>query len=385
MINIIKEIINENKDWILDTWNKIESKISVTSDRIRDGMPYTTRNGVYDDRQYDYPAWWTNSFWCGILWHMYKETGEEKYRKYAESIEEKLDEVLYGFDDLHHDEGFMWLLTSVMNYKITKNEKSRRRALVAASILAARGNIAGGYIRAWNRFGTSDNAGWSIIDSMMNIPILYWASDIIGDARFKRIADMHANKTQKEIVRSDGSVNHIVIFDEETGETLETPAGQGYGSGSSWARGQAWAIYGFIQSYQWTRDINYLNTAKKIAHYVISNLVLNNYIPLCDYRQPYDSSLLDSSAGAVTACGLIEIAKEVPDFEKALYLRHALRLMKALDEKCAVWDDSNEAILISASSEFHHDKSTNNVKNGSLIYGDYYFVEAVCKLKELIG
>lgn len=147
-----------------------------------------------------------------------------------------MDQVLHSYDELHHDVGFMWLQSSVMNHELTGNERSRQRALLAASVLAARGNIAGGYIRAWNSWD-GNNAGWAIIDCMMNTPLLFWASERSKDDCFKHIGVMHADKTMREFVRDDGSVNHIVIFDEKTGEFLDNPRGHGYESGSSWSRG----------------------------------------------------------------------------------------------------------------------------------------------------
>lgn len=377
----MEAILKEHEDFIAATWEKIVGKISVTANRIQDGMPYTTRDGKYDDCQETDASWWTNSFWSGILWHMYKDTGIETFKQYATSIEAKLDQVLLDYDGLHHDVGFMWLLTSVMNHGLTGDEQARKRAMLAASILSARGNIAGGYIRAWN----GNNAGWAIIDCMMNIPLLFWASQQSGDNRFKHLAMMHADKTLRAFIRADGSVNHIVVFDELTGEPLETPAGQGIKSGSSWSRGQSWAVYGFAQAYHWTGKQDYLDAAKRVAHYTLANLALNGYIPLCDYRQPGDSTQLDSSAGAITACGLIEIAKAVPEDEQALYLESALRILKALEEKCAVWDQSDECLLKDGTSQYKQSPGVYEVKNGALIYGDYYYVEAIAKLRELLG
>ncbi|SDD56045.1 unsaturated chondroitin disaccharide hydrolase [Paenibacillus sp. UNCCL117] len=376
----MKEALHAHQEFILHTWDRIAAKLSVTSDRIQDGMPYTTKNGVYDDCQDD-AGWWTNTFWTGILWQMYRETKEEKYKEYARSIELKMDQVLYGYDELHHDVGFMWLLSSVMNYELTGDDQARRRAMLAANVLSARGNLAGGYIRAWN----GDNPGWAIIDCMMNIPLLFWASEQSRDARFKHIGVMHADKTAEHFVREDGSVHHIVVFDEETGEVAEIPRGQGYESGSSWSRGQSWAVYGFAQAYHWTQKTEYLQTAKRIAHYTLSCLALGGYVPACDYRQPADSDLIDSSAGAITACGLIEIAKAVPEAERALYLESAIAILRALSERCAVWDQSDECLLTGGTSAFHSDPASRyTVFNGALIYGDYYFVEAVCKLKALL-
>ncbi|MGG1517583.1 glycoside hydrolase family 88 protein [Paenibacillus oryzisoli] len=378
----MQAVLKNNEAFIKETWNRIADKIAVTSERIKDSMPYTTKNGVYDDCQTDDASWWTNTFWTGILWHMYKATGQESYKQYAQSIEAKMDAVLHGYDELHHDVGFMWLLSSVMNYELTGDDQSRKRAMLAANTLSARANIAGGFIRAWNG---DNNAGWAIIDCMMNIPLLFWASEQAKDDRFKHIGVMHADKTLKHFLREDGSLNHIVIFDPNTGEMLDNPGGQGVKSGSSWSRGQGWALYGFSQAYNWTKKPEYLQAVKRIAHYVLSCLAVNNYVPLCDYRQPADSQLLDSSAGALAACGLIEIAKAVPEDEQALYLESAVRILKALSEHCAVWDLSDECLLTDGTSAYHSDpEGRYHVHNGALIYGDFYFVEAVAKLKELL-
>lgn len=369
--------INSMELFVSELWRKIERKVNVTSERLKDTMPYTTEDGRYDDRQ-DVFVWWTNSFWAGILWHMFRETGADKYRIYAESIEAKLDKFLYDYDGVDHDAGFLWLLSSVLSYETTGNDKSRKRALLAASVLAARSMPNGGYIRAWN--GAVNN-GQSIIDCMMNIPLLYWASKQLQDDRFRRIADLHAQATLTHLIREDGSVHHIVAFDEQTGAVKAYPPGQGFASGSSWSRGQSWALYGFAQSYHWTGRDEYLSAAKRVAHYILANLALNDYVPLCDYRQPSDSDMLDSSAGAIAACGLIELADCVPEAESRLYLESALRIMQALDERCGVWDDSSEALLTNGSCRFYASEMIGGVKNGSLIYGDYYWIEAVCKLK----
>lgn len=120
--------------------DKIVRKVDLISDRIKDTMPYTTKDGIYNNKE-DNKSWWTNTFWCGILWMMYKETGNQKYMNFAKSIEEKMDSVLYNYDELDHDVGFMWLLSSVYNYEITGDTKSKSRAMLAASVLASRANI----------------------------------------------------------------------------------------------------------------------------------------------------------------------------------------------------------------------------------------------------
>lgn len=370
----MKEILSENKDWVEDVWKRCKDKVYKTSARIKDTIPYTTKNGKYDDKSGpDSIAWWTNSFYAGILWLLYNDTKDETFKNYAEGVEKRLDEALYGYEGLHHDVGFMWLLTSVANYTLTGSKKSYQRAMLAASTLASRYNVEGGYIRAWNG---ENNKGWAIIDCMMNIPILYWASKMTGDERFEYIARHHATKTMNCFIRPDGSVNHIVNFDPKTGEVVETIGGQGYGVGSSWSRGQSWAVNGFAQSYNATGDVAYLDAAKRVANYFISS-VSDDFVPRVDFRQPAEPDLKDSSAGAIAACGLIEISKVVTEYEKPLYLNAAINILKALDEKCGAWDEDEEAILKYGTEAYHN-------KNGihmALIYGDFYFMEAIDKLR----
>lgn len=185
---------------------------------------------------------------------LYRDTGDEQYAEIARHTEKKLEKCFTDFYGLHHDVGFMYLLTSAANYKLTGSEDARRNALHAANLLAGRFNPAGRFIRAWNETGDKDVRGWAIIDCMMNISLLYWATRESGDPRFHQIALMHADTTLKNFIRPDGSVRHIVEFDPETGAFVRDYGGQGYEQGSSWTRGQGWAVYGFANSYAHTSD-----------------------------------------------------------------------------------------------------------------------------------
>ena len=362
-----------NDAWVEDVWQRISKKLPVTAEAVGENIAYTTdEKGKY--AEHEGICWWTNGFWPGLLWLMYKETGDAFYRHYAERIEERLDEALMHFEGLHHDVGFMWILSALADYRLTGNQKSKDRALLAAGLLASRYRIDGGFIRAWNE----DKRGWAIIDCMMNIPILYHASELTDDDRFANIAKAHADKAMEVFVRPDGSVNHIVVMEPETGEVIETLGGQGYCVGSSWSRGQAWAIYGFALSYIHTKNKAYLDTAKRVAHYFLADLAMkDDYVPDCDFRQPKEPVVKDSSAGAIAACGLIEIAKHVDEREKDLYLTGALKILKALDKRCGIWDDSSEALLKDGAEAYFATES----HGLPLVYGDFYFVEAVLKLK----
>ncbi|SDG10418.1 unsaturated chondroitin disaccharide hydrolase [Fontibacillus panacisegetis] len=371
------------KEWLDGVIAKVTKKMDIVSERSRNKIPYTTINGMHDDKSVDNPSadvadginWWTNGFWGGMLWLMFHETGNEKYKEIAQISEVKLDRSFDEFYGLHHDVGFMWLPTSVANYKLTGNQESRKRALHAANLLAGRFNLAGGFIRAWNDLEEGDTRGWAIIDCMLNIPLLYWASEETGDPRFKQIAMRHADTSMSAFVRPDGSVNHIVEFDPFNGGVIRTHGGQGYGEGSSWTRGQTWALYGFMMSYIHTGKDEYLQTAKRVAHYFMANIPENGIIPV-DFRQPEEPGLMDDTAAAIAACGLIEIAKAIGGYESRSFLTAALKLLRTLDESRIDWSPDTDHFLLYGTGAYH-----SKTHHHAIIYGDYYFMEALFKLK----
>jgi unsaturated chondroitin disaccharide hydrolase len=285
-----------------------------------------------------------------------------------------MDEALEGFEKLHHDVGFMWLHTAAANYRLTGSADSRRRALHAANILAGRYNPAGKFIRAWNG---EDRAGWIIIDTLMNLPLLYWAAKETGDPRYSFIAQSHADTAVNVIARPDGSCNHIAVLSAESGERLETPGGQGYAPGSSWSRGQSWAVYGFSLSFRHTGQVKYLDAAKRTAHYVISNFALNDWLPLVDFRSPPEPLKYDSTAAMICACGLLEIAEHTGEHERGLYTNSALNILKACEKAFANWDSETDGVIGRGTAAYHGGPEDTEVP---IIYGDYFFTEAVLRL-----
>lgn len=363
------------KEWAGEIFEKLDYKLNIQAERLGDLIPYVPENRRYVDMGEKDIVWWTNGFWAGVMWQMYNATKKEIYKRTAESNEDRLDTAFNQYTGLHHDVGFMWLHTAVANYRLTGSERSKARGLHAAHLLAGRYNPRGKFIRSWNR----DRAGWVIIDSMLNIPLLYWAKETIGDPRFGFVAEDHADKVMNNIVRLDGSVNHIGVFDPYTGEMLDTPGGQGYEAGSSWSRGQAWAIYGFALSYLHTGKQAYLDTAKKVAHYFIANVAKTDYIPLVDFRSPEEPVQWDTSAGVCAACGFLEIAKHVGEHEKELYISAAVNILKSTEQKYANWNTEEDGIIDFGTGSYH-DKENTEVP---IIYTDYYFVEAILRLQDL--
>ena len=212
---------------------------------------------------------------------------------------------------------------------------------------------------------------------MMNIPLLYWATKETGDPRYRFMAEAHADMAMRDHVRPDGSVNHIVVHDHFTGEVLETLAGQGYEVGSSWSRGVSWALYGFVLSYIHTGKKEYLDTAKRVANYFIS-CVCDDYLPRCDFRSPDEPVLYDSTAGAIAACGLIEIAKNVGEYESNVYMNAAVNMLKAMGEQFGDFNPETDPVLLMGTEAYH---AADKGKHIPIIYGDYYFAEALYKLR----
>ena len=357
-------------DFTEEVISKLKKKMPIALKKAKDldFIPYTVKDGQWQPGPFDGICWWTNGFWPGEMWAMYRLTGDEAYKVEAEHAEQMLDAAFADYDHLHHDVGFMWLISSGANFRMTGNDQSRKRTQLATNLLAGRFNPAG-FIRAWN----TDCTGWAIIDCMMNLNLLYWASDYTGDPRFRKIAMTHADTAMKHFVREDGSCNHIVIFDPETAEVVDAPAGQGYAPGSSWSRGQAWALYGFTLSYLHTGKQEYLDTAKKVARYFVSQ-VQEDWAPRCDFRQPKGDDLKDMCAGMIAACGLLELARiggeEADDFFNA-----AVKILKATDANYADWTDERPAIVTHCTGSYHG-KDHNIAMN----YADFYFIEAVLKL-----
>jgi len=357
---------------------KIDAKMQHVTLRSRNKLPDgVDENGIHIEKT---PTWWVNGFWGGLNWLLYHHTGNEEYLKTAKRSEELLDKGLAMNSVIHHDVGFMWHLTSGASYRLTGDEDSKRRSLFAASTLFSRFVLDGGFIRAWNSAG-SDN--WTIVDTMMNLPILYWASDVIKDDRFTRIAKAHADMALIDHIRPDGSVVHIAEHDRETGEVVKTYGGQGIREGSSWSRGQAWALYGFALSYLHTGEERYLDGAKRVANYFIANCC-DDWLPRVDFRAPSEPVYYDSTAGACAACGLIELAKLLPEDEGGMYMNAAVNILRAMGDKFMNFDPATDDMLGYGTVRYPApglDFSKCGV-HVSIMYGDFFYTEAVLKLLE---
>ncbi|ASA24876.1 glycoside hydrolase family 88 protein [Paenibacillus donghaensis] len=365
-----------DRTWIDEAWRQSLEKTWQNMHRIGARFPHASKGGVYELAG---PEWWTAGFWPGMLWLLYGESGRQELKAAAEECEAAMDAVLDGYVRLDHDLGFMWTLTSVANYKLTGSEASRIRAMKAANYLAARFNLKGGYIRAWNPWREGErNEGIAIIDCCMNTPLLFWASRTSGDPRYAHIAEAHMDTVLRYFIREDGSVYHMINFAPETGERLEGLGGQGYAPDSAWSRGSAWAIYGLTLAYHHTGKAAYLTAAQRTANFFLSRLA-EDQVPAWDFRAPQQlQSLRDSSAASCAASGLILLGETTGNVEGEFYRQRGERMLKSLYETYGAWDNPQEEGLL-----LH---GTSNYPQGTnidvpLIYGDYYFVEGLARLK----
>lgn len=368
--------MGEARTWIDEAWEQALSKTLRNTTRIGAGFPHASQGGVYELAS---PEWWTAGFWPGMLWQLYRDSQRPELKEIAEQCEAELDTVMDAYLRLDHDIGFMWTLTSVANYKLTGNETSRLRALKAANFLAARFNIRGRYIRAWNPWREGErNEGIAIIDCCMNMPLLFWASRTSGDPRYAHIAKEHLNTVLAHFIRPDGSVYHMVEFDPHTGERIKPWAGQGHAAESAWSRGSAWAIYGLALGYHHTGRDEYLRAAQQTAAFFLSRLP-EDQVPAWDFRAPEElQGLRDSSAGACAANGLLLLAQQTEGADAIFYRERGEQILKSLYERYGAWDDAaEEGLLLHGTSNYP--QGTNI--DVPLIYGDFYFVEGLARLK----
>lgn len=366
------------ESWVRPAFEQIEKKLRAASPLAASQgiLPYMGAKGRFLPSPYGGEkgdnSWWTGGFWPGLMWQLYHNTHNELYKTEALRAEKLLTDEFSRFTGLHHDVGFMYLLSCGAHHKLLGNEQAYVNTLHAATLLAGRFNPEG-FIRAWEGDGKE---GWAIVDCLMNLPLLHWASRQTGDPRFEKIARIHADTTIREFQRPDGSMCHICIFDPETGTALERPAGQGYAEGSSWSRGQAWALYGFTLSAMNLKEPRYLDAARRCADYFIAN-IREDGLTDCDFCQPRNEERIDNIAGACAACGLLELAKLTKGEESSRYHAAALKLLKALHDLCADYTDHSTGILQKCTAAYHNDGAGRHV---NILYGDYFYVEALCKL-----
>ncbi|WP_028809755.1 glycoside hydrolase family 88 protein [Streptomyces sp. 351MFTsu5.1] len=315
---------------------------------------------------------WVGGFWPGTLWMAWLHSKDDDFRTWALASAAKLAPRQY--DTGTHDLGFLFYPSWVTAWRLTGDETWRAGAVQAADSLTRRYNPRGRFIRAWGALTDPNNAGRVIIDTMMNLDLLAFASRETGDSRYLEIATEHARTAQRVFPRPDGSTPHVYDFDPDTGAPVGPNTVQGYSPTSCWSRGQAWGVYGFTTMYRRTGNREFLTTARRLADFAIGALGAD-HVPVWDYRapqQPYD--IKDASAGAIMACGLLDLSAACG---RDSYRDVALRLLTALAETCLTRNSARAEAVVARCTRNRPNEDGIEI---SLPYADYYLLEGILRV-----
>ena len=343
----------------------------------------TTLGNVYLPRKLGpYPqgsnVGWTTGFWPGMIWLAYERTGDSKYLEAGElHVQRFAARMARGLDVDHHDLGFLYSLACVAPWRLTGNDLARRTALQAADRLMTRYLDRPGILQAWGAMNDPDQRGRTIVDSLMNTPLLYWASQVSGDERYQNAACRHASQLAKYFVRPNSTTFHTFYFDAETGAARFGQTAQGAADDSCWARGQAWAMYGFALNYAYKRDELLLQTARRVSDYFLAHQPADKVAYWDLIYTDGSGEERDSSASAIAVCGLMELIKYLPDGQdKANYQQAAAEILAALIENYATRNspDSNALLLHGV----YNKPGNEGVDEGNL-WGDYFYLEALTR------
>lgn len=316
---------------------------------------------------------WLAGFWTGLLWLVYAATGDGDVRAHAESLlptfARRLDEQVH----ITHDLGFLFTLSARAQWQLARDEAARQLALRAAAELVRRYRPAGCYLQAWGAVADAVEGGRAIVDTMMNLPLLFWAAREMGERGCHDAAAAHADTTRRHLLRPDGASYHTFFFDQETGAPLGPRTHQGYADDSLWARGQAWAIYGFALAAEWTGDRLLLDAASRAARCWLAEL-LPGSVPPWDLRLPDSAAHYpDSSAGAIAAAGLLRLARLAEDQAAGEFRAAGLALVDTLVDNC--FELQPESVGLLRHGTYHVAKGLG--LDTYLICGDYFFLEAL--------
>ena len=330
---------------------------------------------------------WTTGFWPGELWLAYLESDDEIFAHVAGIfVENFLERIKKHIATDHHDMGFLYTPSCVSAWMIKKDAHAREAALLAADNLVSRFQEKGSFIQAWGKMGADDNYRY-IIDGLLNLPLLYWAEKETGKKIYRDIALRHTATCIANSFRSDYSSYHTFFMDKETGKPLRGETCQGYKADSSWARGQAWGVYGLALAYRHTGEKSYLDLFEKVSAYFMEKLP-EDMIPYWDLIFTEGDEPRDSSSGAIVACGFLDAAdsyEKLQEYEKARkYRKDAKVLLKAIYDKCMVTPDEKGVNGLVKHGTYSK-KSPYNTCNEAGVdecvsWGDYYWMEALVRL-----
>ena len=357
-----------------------EEKMKLTLAQWKDPAKFP-RNIEKGEKEWKFVKYtdWTAGFPVGQLWMLYNATGKPYWKQQAITKQQGLlpvKDVTWT-----HDLGFMMFNSWGPGYQATKDPAMREALLTTTENLAALFNPKTGTMRSWTWMKNWHHP--TIVDNMLNLEMLLWGAKEFNRPEWREMAITHATTTMKNHIRPDYTTYHVVVYDTSNGAVLEKRTHQGYADNSTWARGQAWGIYGFTMMYENTNKIEYLNTAQRLADKFIEMLPADK-IPYWDFNAPgIPNEPRDASAAAITASALIKLSQLSPKGEGAKYLKEAKAMLTTLYNKPynTRFDKQMPALLTQSTGSKPH----NSEISVSLNYADYYYIEALLRLRELEG
>lgn len=340
-------------------------------------FPERTEGGQWIQTAPEQHGWWVGGHWVGLLWLAYAASDDPALAAAAHAWAGRLLPQLNDQSD--HDLGFLFELGFVLGYRLTGDESLKPSALQAASILGRRFNPRGQFIQAWGALDAAPELrGRTIMDTMMNLDLLFWASKETGDPHYAEMAAAHARTTLAHHLRPDGSTSHVCDFDPETGAFVKQDTHQGLSATSCWSRGQAWGVYGFADCYRATGDPVFLNASRRLMVYLWPRLPAD-LVPFWDYDSPLiPNDVRDSSAASVLASGLLSLAAVENDPNLAsIWQNRAISILESLWKSYTSRESGEACLLLHGTRSKPH-----NLMDHGLIYGDYYFFEALMRLSK---
>lgn len=339
-----------------------------------------TVNGVYVQTE---NVEWTTGFLTGEYWLAYEFTHDDAFKTSAlKQVNSFYDRIVNKIDVNHHDMGFLYTPSCVAAYKLTGSVQGKKAAILAADNLAARFQEKGQFLQAWGELGAEDNYRL-IIDCLLNVPLLYWASEVTDDDSYADKARRHTKTSLANLIRPDNSTYHTYFFDKNTGEPTHGVTRQGYRDGSAWARGQAWSIYGTALSYKDTHDEQCIELFHKVTDFFISKLP-DDLVPYWDLDfTDGDGEPKDSSAAAIAVCGMFEMSKYLAPEDGEYYKNMAMKILKSLMDNYAVASNGKENGLLlhgvyAKASPFNPIPKDRGVDECNT-WGDYFYLEALTR------
>ncbi|EHI70626.1 glycoside hydrolase family 88 protein [Streptococcus ictaluri] len=362
---------------------KIEKALDLALQQIRLNMDYFGTDfptpATKDNR---YPIMdnteWTNAFWTGCLWLAYEYSQDQAIKALAQENDRSfLERVNKDIELDHHDLGFLYTPSCMAEWKLLKSPEAREAALKAADKLIQRYQEKDGFIQAWGQLGKKEDYRL-IIDCLLNIQLLFFASEETGDPKYQQMAINHFYASANNVIRDDASAFHTFYFDPETGQALKGVTRQGYSDDSAWARGQAWGIYGIPLTYRYLKDPRLIDFFKGMTHYFLNRLP-EDQVSYWDLIFGDGSGhSRDSSATAIAVCGIHEMLKHLPeaDPDRPIYQDAMQTMLLSLINHYANTDLQSGAPLLNHGVYSWH--SGKGVDEGN-IWGDYYYLEALLR------